>query len=68
MIELDSNLKREKIGGKICLECKNDILKTQWFYSLRRQFEKNVYSDKFYLHQNCIDNYQKFIEKKYETT
>jgi len=68
MIQFENNLKREKVGGKICLQCKHDILKTQWFYTLQRQLEKNVLSDTFYLHQNCFDNYQKFIEINYETT
>jgi hypothetical protein len=68
MIQFENNLKREKVGGKICLQCKNDILKTQWFYTLQRQLEKNVLSNTFYLHQNCFDNYQKFIEINYETT
>jgi len=68
MPQYENNLKREKVGGKICLECKQDILKTQWFYTIVRKLEKNVFSDKFYIHENCFDNYINFIEKNYETT
>jgi hypothetical protein len=63
MIQYENNLRREKVGSKICLECKQDIIKTQWFYTLKRQLEKNVFSDFFYIHQNCFDNYLKFIKK-----
>jgi hypothetical protein len=64
---------REKVGGKICDYCKDQILQTQWRYTIDIMLTKydpiNTirYDDKThikYVHENCYLNY---IKEKNET-
>lgn len=48
-------LVREKVGNKICENCKIDILKTQWRYNLIDFYAED--NTKSYIHQDCLKNY-----------
>jgi hypothetical protein len=57
-------LKREKVGSKICEFCKNEILKTQWYNTL--DVLNTDFTDRyirFYFHENCFDKYLKIEDE-----